>query len=39
MIGSLALIFHFQPGELWEFDLDELKFWHERAEEVTDGRK
>jgi len=33
VIGRVAGVFHFPPSELWEFTLDELEFWLDRAEE------
>lgn len=32
------MVFHFQPSELWSMDADELRFWTERAREVTGAR-
>lgn len=35
-IALIAYVFHTQPSELWEFELDDLKFWLERADWITE---
>jgi hypothetical protein len=35
----LAKYFHFQPGELWEFDLYDLDFWGEQMKTQIDALK
>lgn len=34
-MGLLAYLFHFQPSELDDMDADALRFWWERAQEVS----
>lgn len=31
MLGDIAVVFHFQPSELWEMDIEELAKWHVQA--------
>lgn len=33
-MGVLASVFHFQPRELGDMDMDDLRFWIERAGEM-----
>lgn len=30
----IAYVFHFPPSELWEMDVQELRWWQERAKRL-----
>lgn len=35
VVGDLACVFHFQPSELLDMEIDEMTFWHKQAVRVS----
>lgn len=35
-MADVASVFHFQPSELWEMEIDELMMWHDQAKRINE---
>lgn len=38
-MADLAYVFHFQPSELWEMEIEELLMWYEQGGRIGEQFK
>lgn len=38
-VGAVAYVFHFPPGDIMAMEVEELRFWIDRAAEIKDKER